>query len=43
MGDGRAEGSSAIGDGGRAAISLMSDIDGTGTGSLLGSDACSHL
>ena len=29
MGDGRAEGSSALGDGGRAAISLMPDVDGT--------------
>ena len=29
MGDGRAEGSSAIGDGGRAAISLTPDVDGT--------------
>ena len=29
MGDGRAEGSSAIGDGGQAAISLMPDTDGT--------------
>ena len=29
MGDGRAEGSSAIGDGGQAAISLMHDVDGT--------------
>ena len=29
MGDGRAEGSSAIGDGGRDAGSLMPDIDGT--------------
>ena len=28
MGDGRAEGSSAIGDGGQAAISLTPDIDG---------------
>ena len=28
MGDGRAEGSSAIGDGGQAAISLMPDVDG---------------
>ena len=37
MGDGRAEGSSAIGDGGQAAISLMPDIDGTGSGSLLDS------
>ena len=30
MGDGRAEGSSAIGDGGQTAISLTPDIDGTG-------------
>ena len=29
MGDGTAEGWSAIGDGGQAAISLMPDIDGT--------------
>ena len=29
MGDGRAEGSSAIGDGGRAATSLTPDVDGT--------------
>ena len=29
MGDGRAEGSSAIGDGGPAAISLVPDTDGT--------------
>ena len=29
MGDGRAEGSSATGDRGRAAISLTPDIDGT--------------
>ena len=29
MGDGRAEGSSTIGDGGQAAISLMPDVDGT--------------
>ena len=28
MEDGRAEGSSAIGDGGQAAISLMPDVDG---------------
>ena len=28
MGDGRAEGSSAIGEGGQAAISLMPDTDG---------------
>ena len=37
MGDGRAEGSSATGDGGQAAVSLMPDIDGTGSGSLLNS------
>ena len=29
MGDGRAEGSSAIGDGQQAAISLTPDVDGT--------------
>lgn len=32
MGDGGAEGSSATGDGGQAAISLMPDVDGTGSG-----------
>ena len=37
MGDGRAEGSLAIEDGGQAAISLTPDVDGTGSGSLLGS------
>ena len=37
MGDGRAEGLSAIGDGGQVAISLMPDIDGIGSGSLLAS------
>ena len=37
MGDVRIEGSSTIGDGGQAAISLMPDIDGTGSGSLLDS------
>ena len=36
-GDDRAEGSSAIGDGGQAAISLTPDVDGTGSGSLLDS------
>ena len=41
--DGRAEGLSAIGDGKQAAISLTTNIDGTGPGSLLESDACSHL
>ena len=37
MGDGRAEGSSAIGDRGQAAISLRPDVDGTGPGSFLDS------
>ena len=36
-GDGRAEGSSAIGDGGQAAVSLVPDVDGTGSGDLLDS------
>lgn len=31
VGDGRAAGSSAMGDGGRAATSLMRDVDGTHT------------
>ena len=35
MGDGRAEGSSAIGDRGQAAMSLTPEVDGTGSGSLL--------
>ena len=43
MGDGRAEGSSAIGDGEQAAISLTPDIDGTGSGSLLDSVLCTLL
>ena len=37
MGDGRAEGSSAAGDGGQAAALLMPDVDGIGSGSLLDS------
>ena len=37
MGDGRDEGSSATGDGGQAEMSLMPDIDGTGSDSLLDS------
>ena len=37
MGDGRAEGSSAIGDRGQAAISLTPDVDGAGSDSLLDS------
>ena len=43
VGDGRAEGSSATGDGGQAAVSLMPDVDGTRSGSLLEPDARSHL
>jgi len=37
VGDGRAKGSSAIGDRGQAAISLASNFEGTGSGSLLDS------
>ena len=37
MAGGRAEGSSAIGDGGQPAVSLVPDVDGTGSGSLLDS------
>ena len=37
MGDGRAEGSPAIGDRGQAASSLTPDVDGTGSGFLLDS------
>ena len=37
VGDGRAEGSSAIGDRGQAAVSLMPHADGTGSASLLDS------
>ena len=40
---GRAEGSPAVGDVGQAAISLMPDVDGTGSGSLLEPDACLQL
>ena len=35
MGDGRAERSSTIGDGGQAVILLMTDTDGSVSGSLL--------
>ena len=35
MGEGRTEGSSAIGDGGQVAISVTPDVDGTGSGPLL--------
>ena len=37
MGDGGVEGSSATGDGGQAEISIMPDVDGTGSDSLLDS------
>ena len=37
MGDGRAEGLSATGVRGQAAMALMPDADGTGPGSLLDS------
>ena len=37
MGDGRAEGSSAIGDGGQATISLLPDVDVIGSDFLLDS------
>ena len=40
---GRAEGFSAIRNGGQSAVSLMPDTDGTGSGSLLEQDACSQL
>ena len=43
MGDARAEGSSAIGDGGQAAVSFRPGVNGTGSGSLLEPDAGSHL
>ena len=44
MGDGRAEGESAMGDGGQAAISLMPDIDECMFSSLKTHNlsACSH-
>ena len=43
MGGGRAEGSSAIGDRGQAAISLILDVESTGSGSFQEPDARSHL
>lgn len=43
MGDDRAEGSSTVGDGVQAVISLTADLDGTGSGSLLESDARLHF
>ena len=39
MGDGRANGSSAVADGMQASISLIPDIDGIASGSLLKPDA----
>lgn len=41
--DSRAEASSEIGDGGQAAMSLMPDVNGAGSGSLLEPDAHLHL
>ena len=41
--EGRADVSSSIGGGGQAAISLMPDIDGTCSGSLLEPDTHFHL
>ena len=43
VGDSRAEGPSATGDGGQAKGSLTPDADGMGSGSLLEPDAHSHL
>ena len=43
VGEGTADGPSAAGGGGQAAISLMPDIDGTGSGSLLEPDTHFHL
>ena len=43
VGDGRAEGPSATGDGGQAKSSLTPDADGMGSGSLLELDAHSYL
>ena len=42
MGDGRAEGLSAIEDRGQAVMSFTPDTDGTGSGSLLEPDAQMH-
>ena len=43
MEDGRAEASSEIGDGGQTEMSLMPDVNGAGSGSLLEPDAHLHL
>ena len=42
VGEGRAERSSTIGDGVQAVISLKTDSDGSGSGSLLEPDAPLH-
>jgi len=43
VGEDRAEGSSATGDGGHAARSLRTHVDGTGSGFLLKQGAHSYL
>lgn len=43
MGNGRAEGLLAVGDRGQTIISLTFDVDDTVSGSLLESNAHSHL
>ena len=43
VGDGRAEGSSAIGEREQAVISFITVTDGTGSGSLLDSIPSTHL
>lgn len=43
VGDGRAEGGSARGDGGQGAVSVTPDADGPGSGSLLEQDALARL
>ena len=43
MEDSRAEESSAVGNGGQAAISLTPDVDDTGSGSLLEPDTRLYL
>ena len=43
VGYGRGEGLSEVGDRGQAAISLIPDVDGTGSGSLLDLILCNLL
>ena len=43
VGDGRAEGGSARGDGGQGAVSVTPDADGPGSGSFLEQDALARL